>query len=139
MFMVLAVPVGRLADRIGRGRVFLGGYVLLLGVYLLLLGPVGGWPLLVGTLGLLGAYYAATDGVLMALGSPVIPAPVRGSGLALLRTTTSLARLFASLAFGALWMVWGIHAAFACFAVALAVAGVLAAFVLTRTPEPVCE
>jgi MFS family permease len=139
MFMVLAVPVGRLADRIGRGRVLLAGYALLLGVYLLLLGPVGGWPLLVGTLGLLGAYYAATDGVLMALGSPVIPAPVRGSGLALLRTTTSLARLFASLAFGALWMVWGIHAAFACFAVALAAAGVLAAFVLTRTPEPVCE
>ena len=30
-------PSGRLADRIGRGRVFLGGYVLLLGVYALLL------------------------------------------------------------------------------------------------------
>jgi MFS family permease len=139
MFMVLAVPMGRLADRVGRGRVLLAGYVLLLGVYALLLGPVGGWPLLVGTLGLLGAYYAATDGVLMALGSPVIPEPVRGSGLALLRTTTSLARLVASLAFGALWMLWGLHAAFACFAVALAAAGVLAALVLARTPEPVSD
>ena len=30
VFMVLAVPMGRLADRFGRGRVLLGGYVLLL-------------------------------------------------------------------------------------------------------------
>ena len=41
-FMLLAAPVGRLADRIGRGRVMLGGYVLLLGVYATLLGAVGG-------------------------------------------------------------------------------------------------
>ena len=33
VFMVLAVPMGRLADRVGRGRVFVGGYVLLLCVY----------------------------------------------------------------------------------------------------------
>ena len=39
---------------------------------------------LVAVLGLLGAYYAATDGVLMALGSSVVPDEVRGSGLALL-------------------------------------------------------
>ena len=32
-FMVLAVPMGRLADRFGRGRVLLGGYALLLVVY----------------------------------------------------------------------------------------------------------
>ena len=38
------------------------------------------------TLGLLGAYYAATDGVLMALGSTVVPEEVRGSGLALVGT-----------------------------------------------------
>ena len=30
VYMLLAVPAGRLADRIGRGKVFLGGYVLLL-------------------------------------------------------------------------------------------------------------
>ena len=45
--MLLAVPMGRLADRIGRGRVLLGGYALLLGVYLTLLLPAGGWLLLV--------------------------------------------------------------------------------------------
>jgi MFS family permease len=130
-YMVLAAPFGRLADRLGRGRVLLGGYALLGGVYVALLLPLGGWVLLVVTLGLLGTYYAATDGVLMALGSAVVPADVRGSGLALLGTATSLGRLVASVAFGALWMVWGIHAAFVCFGVALAAAAALAAVALT--------
>ncbi len=136
VFMLLAAPMGRIADRHGRGRVLLGGYALLAGVYAALLLPIGGWPLLVAALGLLGAYYAATDGVLMALGSAVIPEEVRASGLALLRTATSLARLVASIAFGALWTVWGIETAIACFAAALAVATALAALVLVRNPEP---
>jgi MFS family permease len=133
IYMVLAVPVGGLADRVGRGRVLLGGYALLLGVYAALLLPASGWPVLVATLGLLGAYYAATDGVLMALGSAVVPDEVRGSGLALLGTATSVARLVASLIFGALWTLWGIHAAVAWFAVALLAAMALSALLLTRT------
>lgn len=135
-YMVLAVPMGRLADRIGRGRVFLGGYALLLCVYATLLLPIGGWLLLVAALGMLGAYYAATDGVLMALGSAVTPEETRGSGLALLGTTTSLARFAASLAFGALWTIWGMDAAVVCFAAALIGATALAALVLSRNPEP---
>jgi MFS family permease len=124
--------MGHLADRIGRARVLMGGYALLLAVYALLLLPVGGWPLLAAALTMLGAYYAATDGVLMALGSAVVPEELRASGLALLRTTTSLARLVASVCFGALWMLWGIDAAFACFGVALVAAAVLAALLLSR-------
>jgi len=135
-FMVLAVPMGRLADRVGRGRVLLGGYGLLATVYAVLLLPVGGWLLLVLALGLLGAYYAATDGVLMALGSAVVPEELRGSGLALLGTATSLARLVASIAFGALWALWGIDTAFICFGVALVAASVLAGVALLRSREP---
>jgi MFS family permease len=135
-FILLAVPMGRLADRVGRGRVLLAGYGLLFGVYATLLMPIGGWPLLVAALGLLGAYYAATDGVLMALGSAVVPEDVRGSGLALLGTVTSVARLFASLAFGALWTLWGINVAVVFFGAALVVAAALAAPLLGRDPEP---
>ena len=135
VFMVLAAPIGRLADRVGRTRVLFGGYGLLLAVYAVLLGPMGGWALLIASLGLLGAYYAATDGVLMALGSSVVPEEVRGSGLALLRTATSLARLFASIAFGALWAVWGIDAALTCFGGALLAATAVSALMLLRAPE----
>ena len=92
-FMLLAAPVGRLADRIGRGRVMLGGYVLLLGVYVTLLGPSTGIAGLFVALFMLGAYYAATDGVLMALGSGLVTEDLRGSGLALLGTGVSLSRL----------------------------------------------
>jgi MFS family permease len=135
-YMVLAVPMGKLADRFGRGRVLLGGYALLITVYATLLAPMSGWVVLFLALGLLGCYYAATDGVLMALGSSVVPDEVRGSGLALVGTVTNIARLLASVAFGALWTLWGLHNAIACFGVALVAATALAAVLLARTREP---
>ena len=136
VYMLLAVPMGRLADRIGRGRVLIAGYGCLLAVYAALVLPLGGWAPVALVLGLLGTYYAATDGVLMALGSAVVPEEVRGSGLALLGTSTSIARLFASLAFGAMWTIWGMHLALVCFGGALAAATALAAVALVRTRVP---
>jgi MFS family permease len=132
-YMVLAVPIGRLADLVGRGRVFIGGHGLLAGVYAALLLPGAGWLSLFAALGMLGAYYAATNGVLMAMGSAAVPDEVRGSGLALLGTVTSGARLVASLLFGALWTLWGNAAAVVWFGVALIAAIALSAGLLTRT------
>jgi MFS family permease len=132
-FMLLAVPMGRLADRVGRGRVLLAGYAMLIGVYAALVTSMGGWILLTLALVLLGAYYAASDGVLMAFGSALVPEEVRGTGLALLRTTTSIARLVASVLFGAIWTLWDINTALGCFGAMLAAAVLLSAFVLRRT------
>jgi MFS family permease len=122
LFMVLAAPLGRLADRVGRGKVLLGGYVLLLGVYALLMAPSAGVVTLIAVLALLGTYYAATDGVLMAAGSSHLPEDLRGSGLALLGTATSIARLVAAIVFGALWTWLGLEAAVIAFGVALVIA-----------------
>jgi MFS family permease len=117
IFMLLAVPLGRLADRVGRARVFIGGYAMLLLVYVSLLVPwTGAVPALLD-LALLGAYYAATDGVLMALAGAVLPTEQRASGMALLTTGTSLARLASSMLFGLLWTWRGVE-----FAVALSTA-----------------
>jgi MFS family permease len=124
VYMLLAVPAGRLADRVGRGRVFLGGYALLVLLYGVILLPSAGWWALPLALGLLGVYYAATDGVLMALGSGLTPPALRSTSLALLGTATSVARLLASVVFGALWVTIGMEAAVVCFGVVL-VAGVL--------------
>lgn len=122
VYMLLAVPVGRLADRVGRARVLVAGYALLAGLYALLLVAPPGWPAVIGCVALLGACYAATDGVLMALASPVLPAEVRTSGLAVLSTCTTVARLLASVLFGAVWTWWGVDWALSLFLVSLAVA-----------------
>jgi MFS family permease len=135
-YMVLAIPVGRIADRYGRGRTFLAGYLPLLAAYALLLAPAGPAAELPLYLLLLGLYYAATDGVLMAIASATLPPPLRGSGLALLVTATSVGRLLASILFGMIWEWYDVETAIAVFTVALCVAIVLAAAALRLAPEP---
>ncbi|WP_329332291.1 MFS transporter [Streptomyces sp. NBC_00663] len=129
VFLLLAVPLGALADRIGRRTVFLAGHVGLLTAYALLL-----WapdtPLLVpAVLALHGVFYAATDGVLPAALAAVVPERLRASGLAIVGTSQALARFCCSLAFGAAWTLWGDGPALAGSAVGLlccaAVAGVV--------------
>ncbi len=116
-YLSLAVPAGRLADRIGRGKVFLLGHVLLAAACasVLLAAQHKGFGVL--ALLLLGAYYACTDGVLMAAVGGWLPANLRASGFAVVTTTTGLARLAESLLFGALWSTWGMAWAIGAFAV----------------------
>ena len=134
-FMLLAIPVGRIADRFGRGRTFVGGYLPLLGAYALLLVPGFGSLEIPLYVLLLGLYYAATDGVLMALASATLPAALRGSGLALIVTATSLGRLLASIVFGTIWTWQDVETAIAAFAVGLIVAMVMAGAALRLSPE----
>ncbi|MEU4470622.1 MFS transporter [Micromonospora sp. NPDC023888] len=119
-YLLLAAPLGVLADRIGRLPVVLGGYTALGATYLLLAGPVDGWPLIVLTLLLYGAFYAATDGVLIALAGPVLPARLRTTGIALVQTGQALAYLVSSVLFGLGWQAWGPEAAIRAAAVAVA-------------------
>ncbi|MCG5463157.1 MFS transporter [Micromonospora sp. MED01] len=122
-YLLLAAPLGVLADRIGRLPVVIGGYTALGATYLLLAGPVDGWPLIALALTLYGAFYAATDGVLIALAGPVLPARLRTTGIALVQTGQALAYLVSSVLFGLAWQAWGPQTAIRVAAVA--VAGVL--------------
>lgn len=137
VYLLLALPVGRIADRVGRRLPFLYGHGALLIAYVLLLGPVAGPYLLVGVLLLLGVFYAATDGVLMALAGPVLPVARRASGLALLQTGQAVARLVAAAGFGAAWTFWGPRPALvaAAFALAVALAGAWAHLPHTEVPR----
>jgi MFS family permease len=134
-YMLLAIPVGRFADRFGRGRVFVAGYLPLLAAYGLLLAPAGGGAEVALYLGLLGLYYACTDGVLMALASATLPPSLRGSGLALIVTSTSIGRLFASILFGIIWTWYDVETAIIVFAAGLSVAMILAGAALRLAPE----
>jgi MFS family permease len=135
VYFVFAVPAGRLADRIGRGRVFVGGYALLLGVYVALLRPSIGYTEVFGYVLLFGAFYAATDGVLMAIASAMLPEELRTSGLALLTTITNLARLFGSILFGALWTWRGPETAVFILLTGLLIAIAAAAATLARAED----
>ncbi|MDX2548047.1 MFS transporter [Streptomyces sp. WI04-05B] len=135
VFLLLAVPFGALADRVGRRTVFLAGHVgLLTGYGLLLWAPATpALPFLV--LALHGVFYAATDGVLPAALADVVPEQLRASGLAIVGTSQALARFCCSLAFGAAWTVWGDGPALAGSAVGLLCCAVVAAMVLRPAGE----
>ncbi|MFI7107250.1 MFS transporter [Nonomuraea sp. NPDC050227] len=121
-YLLLAVPLGRLADRFGRAAVFVTGHVALLAVYLVLMGPAWLLPALL----LHGLFYAATDGVLMALTGPMLPESARTGGLALLQTGQATARMVSSILFGLLWAGTGEGPALAVMAAGLVTASAIA-------------
>jgi MFS family permease len=136
-YLVLAVPMGTLADRLARWKVFALGHVMLAVAYGVLLMPAFGWPALPIVLLLLGAYYASTDGVLSAMTSAVLPRAERGSGLGLLATATSLGKMGASLLFGWLWSSRGETTALLVFAAALPVAILASVMILPRAQQEI--
>jgi MFS family permease len=134
-YMLAAVPVGRLADRWGRRYVFLAGYGIIGIVYALLLLPSTGWAGAVLAIACLGLYYAATDGVLMALAGRMLPSTRCATGLAVLTTCTSLAKLLSSVAFGSIWTTDDVGTAVTVFGTALAIALVIAIVAMKRVDE----
>jgi MFS family permease len=132
-FMGLAIPVGQLADRVGRVPVLLGGYALLFVVYgALLVGSLGYGLLIVCLVGL-GGYFAASEGVLAALAGAILPEDLQASGLGMLTTVVSIGNLLSSLAFGALWLVLGLSGAVLVFGGGLVIAIALAVPLLLRS------
>ena len=116
---LFAIPGGQAADKSGRLPMFLGGHALLIGVYALVLLPTPGLPHVALAVFLLGAYYAATDGVLAAMVGTTLPARLCGSGLSVMSTATNLGRLAASMLFGAIWNWWSLNTAVLSFMIGL--------------------
>jgi MFS family permease len=135
VFMILALPAGILADRAGRTRIFIGSHVLLVLAYAVLLRPSLGSVEIAICVTLLGAYYAGTDGVLMALVSARLPPVLRTTGMAQVTTVVGLARFTGSLLFGWLWTLGGLEFAVTTVVGALVAAIVLGAFLLDLRRE----
>lgn len=119
VFLALAVPLGRLADRVGRARVFVIGHVGLLAAYVMAAMPVDDMAATILCLVFLGAFYAATDGVLSALASQLTTPETRGTGIAAAQTVVAVSRFVSAAGFGLLWFAIGREAS------VLVVAGVL--------------
>ncbi len=129
-YFVLAVPVGRLADRVGRTRVLLGGHVVLVLAYVAAASVGAHVAGVVVVLLLLGCFYAATDGVVAALASQAVPEAARATGIASVQTAVGLSRFASSVCFGLLWQLTGRSTALLAVAVALVVAVPVAARLL---------
>ena len=87
------------------------GHLALVGAYLCSVLPTSTAAATVGTLFLLGTFYAATDGVVAALAGRLVPVQARTSGIAAAQTVVALARMCASAGFGLLWWLLGPGAA----------------------------
>jgi MFS family permease len=131
-YLLLALPIGRLADRVGRARVLLGGHLALVAAYACAAVPLAGWWPTVLALASLGTFYAATDGVTAAVAGRLVAPEVRASGIAAAQTVVALARLLSSTGFGVLWLLLGPRAALLAVAVPLLLVMVAAVPVVLR-------
>ena len=126
VFAAVAYPAGVAADRWGRRATLATGFALFAVVYagMAFATSMAAFAL---WMALYGVYAALTEGVAKAWVADVLPDGLRGRGLGLVASATSLAALAASTATGVLWTVYGPALPFLLSAaVALAVAlGVL--------------
>jgi len=129
-FLVFAIPLGRLSDRVGRARVFVFGHLGLLAAYVTAALPVTGTAATVLCLVFLGAFYAATDGVLAALAAQLTTPATHGTGIAAAQTVVALSRFVAAVGFGILWSLLGRETSMFLVAGLLAVAIPLIALLL---------
>ena len=106
-FLAFAVPIGRLADRFGRARTFVLGHGLLLAAYVSATLPITGAAITIACLILLGAYYAATDGILAVLATQFTTSETRATAIAAAQTVVAIARSISAAGFGILWFAIG--------------------------------
>jgi len=127
-FLLAASPLGRLADRVGTVKVYLAGNVCLAVTYLAwACGGVATTPIAVAMVFMIGVYYAATDGVIVAAAAGALAPAVRARGLALLATAIGGAKFLSSLLFGALWTHLDVTMATLLFAAGLLLSVLVAA------------
>lgn len=129
-FLAFAVPIGRLADRFGRARVFVFGHVLLLAAYVSATVPITGAAITILCLVLLGAYYAATDGILSVLATQFTTSETRATAIGGAQTVVAIARFISSAGFGILWFAIGREWSMLIVSVAIAIAIPIVAVIL---------
>lgn len=130
---LLAVPLGRLSDAVGRKKLLVAGYFVFSAVYACF-AFAGSRPALYFAFALYGIYTAMTAGVERAFITEIAPAALKGTLLGLHSTIAGIALLPASIMAGLLWDAAGPKAPFlAGSALSLAAALILLIFLRNTT------
>jgi len=128
IYAMSSYPIGILADKIGKKKVFIIGLLIFSVVYFgfaFLNSFVFVWILFA----LYGIYASSTEGVLKAWVSDLVPDQNRGSAIGLITMSSSVAMMIGSITAGFLWDKFGSHVPFyLSSAVSLLVAGLLYQF-----------
>ncbi len=104
--------MGRLADRIGRKPLIIGGWLLYAAVYLAFGLAHSAWQAWV-LFAVYGVYYGMTEGTEKAMVVDMVPSQRKGTALGWYNLAIGIGALPASLIFGAVWDRAGAPAAFA--------------------------
>lgn len=102
VYSVLALPMGTLSDRFGRGRVLMVGY-LLFAITCFGFAVVDSRPWFILLFGLYGVVYAIVETTQRAFVSDLAPGESRGAALGMFHTCTGVAAILGSLIAGQLW------------------------------------
>ena len=101
-YVLLAIPSGMVADRLGRRRVILAGFMLFAGAYAGFAVADSPWPI-AGLFILYGMYMGLSDGVQRAYLATLVPEERKATGFGLYHMVVGIAILPASLIAGFLW------------------------------------
>ncbi|MCU0660325.1 MAG: MFS transporter [Candidatus Pacebacteria bacterium] len=133
-FVLVAVPIGKLADRLGERRVIASGFLLAVLAYVFLV-KAQSLPALILCFVLLGLYSAATDGIQRALAGKLMSKELVATGQGFLNMAIGFSSLGAGLIGGTLWTVYGSHAAF-WYAALASVVGLVLFWYVTHERKP---
>lgn len=108
---LLALPAGKLSDRLGRKTLLISGWILYALVYLGFAYARASWQIWV-LFSVYGAYYGITDGVARAFVADMVEPGRRGTAYGLYNMAIGISALPASFAAGILWDRFGSHVPF---------------------------
>ena len=125
---MLALPLGKLSDRVGRKTLLVSGYIMFSAVYLGF-AFAASQPFLIGMFLLFGAHTAMISGAERAFVAEIAPSELKGTMLGLKSAVAGVALLPANVLAGVLWDAFSAAAPFAFgFAVSLIAALILILF-----------
>ena len=100
--VLLAIPIGKLSDKIGRERLIIPGF-LIFAVTFFMFGKFNSIPIFIGLFAMYGLYSALVDGSQKAMISDIVSKDLRGTGYGIYHAVLGITLLPASLIAGLLY------------------------------------